>query len=511
MHNLIPAPVSLVEKEGSFSPKDSSDSKFSHGNFPINYENNEPLGLPPELKPFQKAEAYRLIISERQIRIISSSEKGRFYGKKTLEQLLYGKSPIPCGEITDWPRYEHRGFMIDSARHFIPVQTLKELIDRSARLKLNTFHWHLTDDQGWRIPVEGYPDLTKEKGAPYSLKGYYDREEIGEIVAFAAARHIAIIPEIDMPGHISSAVAAYPYLSCTGEQIIPPVKGGIYKDILCTGKESTMIFVHAVLDEICRLFPDPRIHIGGDEVLMTNWLACPDCRAAAARKNFAAAGELHRDFSRSLVQYLESKGKKAILWNDAFTHDSPDESAICQFWREEKEKNTLKKVISRGHKIIYSPFEAYYFDYPHSFISLEKTYNHEPAEIFKAISGKELSQQEAPFYGLECELWSELITSEERLIKQLYPRLMAFAETAWYGGSKRPYSQYVEQLEEMRPYFRELGIDPGPSESWKPKRCKAIRLNLKHIGEFIDIKDLFRLIKVMKHIKSENRFDSVSL
>ena len=324
----IPAGISVKGKERHPVPDPFSD--------PICWEHDPAI---------RQDEGYRIRVDKGRATVFANTQSGRFYAQQTLLQLRNASRTLPDFEVSDAPRFPYRGFMIDCARHFFSVEELKKMIDAAALYKLNRFHWHLTDDQGWRIPVDGYPLLTQvgsrrarshfDRERDFrEYGGFYTRDEIGEIVAYCAERMIEVIPEVDIPGHTSAAIASYPFLSCTEKPIPVRVCGGIFRDILCAGKESTYDFVFRVLDEVTELFPSKKIHIGGDEAPRDRWNHCPHCRALMEREHLTDAEGLQGYFTNRVIDYLSAKGVEAVVWNDLLRSGNLKNRATVQMWMD---------------------------------------------------------------------------------------------------------------------------------------------------------------------------------
>ncbi len=398
-------------------------------------------------------EGYKVIVNNNETIIEAEDQRGLFYGEKTLEQLKENL-PLPCMVIEDSPKYKHRGYMLDCCRHFFTVDEIKKQIDMMAQMKLNIFHWHLTEDQGWRIEIDKYPLLTevgsKRKqtaGDNIPIEGYYTKEQIKEIVEYCKERCIEVIPEIDMPGHFTAAIAAYPFLSCTEKKIKVAEGYGIFPNIACAGKETTYKFCYDVLDEIIELFPYDYIHLGGDEALKLNWIDCPHCQKAIKENNLKNEEQLQGYFMSQMVKYLNKKGKKAINWNDGMLADNIEGGISVQYWKQSKECNEVVKTQSqKGREIIISPFFSYYLDYPHGMTPLKKTYNY---QIDTEIEDKAI--------GLEAPLWTEHVADIKRVEVMTYPRLLAVAERAWTKNAD--YGGFLQRLKLFEKLFEKHNIN----------------------------------------------------
>ncbi len=359
------------------------------------------------LLPKKTSEDYELDITPLGVNIRAPTQTGIFYGIQSLCQLavIYGET-IPCVKIIDSPRFSWRGFMLDEGRHFFGKEIVLKLLDVLALLKINRFHWHLVEDQGWRIEIKKYPKLTEigatrpdtilgrkkrdgYEGKPH--KGYYTQEEIREIVAYAKTRHIMVIPELELPGHCTAALAAYPEFSCRGEPLDVPTHFGIFKDIFCAGKESTFTFLQNILDEIIPLFPDAYIHLGGDEAPKARWKACAKCQQRIVEQGLKNEKDLQAYFTNRMIAYLADHGKIGIGWNEILNPDLHP-GAIAQFWMGRK--TTKLKYLRADRKMIMSDFSPLYLDYNCGVNSLRKVYGYErenTPKTFKTHVMKHLS------------------------------------------------------------------------------------------------------------------------
>lgn len=411
-------------------------------------------------------EGYRLEFDGRNITIEYSDESGRAYAEAAAAALKRAKS-APALIIEDEPEYEYRGFSLDCARHSFKIDEIKRLIDAAAMYRLNRFHWHLTDDQGWRIEMKGLPKLNEtgssrkrsDFGGAVDEREYralFTRGEIRDIIQYCADRHIEVIPEIDMPGHMSAAIASYPELSCTGEKIDVVTRQGVFKNTLCVSSEKTYEFVFKALDEVCELFPGEYIHIGGDETPTAHWESCPDCRRLKEELGLKDFRALQGVFCRRVEEYLASKGKKAIMWNESLYAGAPAKrTTVIQRWMEKG--GVCADFASRGGRIIESDFFHYYCDYPFGMTPVKKTYSFDPKRLYKK------SAAAAP-YGIEAEMWTEYIDNFELLCYRYFPRLAAAAETAW--GTRTDYADFKRRFAQQLGALEALGIRPAPQGDW---------------------------------------------
>lgn len=398
-------------------------------------------------------EGYELYLNEKGITIYASDKEGVFYAQKSLEQIIAQCEKLPCVVVKDAPKYSYRGFMLDCSRHFFTVEEILKQIDVLADLKINKFHWHLTDDQGWRIEIEEYPDLVNIGSKRYSTRkdnlpvtGYYTKSDIRKVVSYCSERFIEVIPELDMPGHFTAAIASYPFLGCENKQIKVSEHFGIHSDIACAGKESTYIFIKKVLEEIIELFPSDYIHLGGDEALKLKWINCPDCQKTIKEKNLKDEEELQGAFLSEIIKFINSRGKKAILWNDGLLGGNISGNYTVQYWKESKRFiEVTNKEAAKGRKVIYSPFFSFYLDYPCGMTPLKKVYNYKNKISDEAIS------------GMEAPLWTEYVPNVKQLEFMTYPRLAAFAERAW--STEINYFLFIKKLNSFLSYLNNNDID----------------------------------------------------
>ncbi len=396
-------------------------------------------------------ESYQLTISKSKIEIEGSNSTGIMRGIQTLRQLFvddfHGKLKrnewqVPLVSIKDAPKFRHRGMMLDCGRHFFEVNVIKKYIDLLALYKMNVFHWHLTEDQGWRIAIDKYPKLMeigafrKEKeGTIYG--GFYTKKQVKEIVAYATERHITVIPEIEMPGHSLAALAAYPELSCSGDTIQVTNEWGIFKDIYCAGNEQTFTFLEDVLTEVMELFPSEYIHIGGDEAPKLRWEACSKCQQRMKDENLSNEHELQSYFIQRIEKFLHKNNRKLIGW-DEILEGGLSPTATVQSWRGEKGGIV---AANNNQFAIMSPTSHCYFDYGIETTDLEKVYNFNPIP-------SELPQEKYQYIiGSECNLWSERIPTEENLDSKAFPRILAMSEVLWTYPKERNFEEFYNRVQ----------------------------------------------------------------
>ena len=425
-------------------------------------------GIPPE--------GYRIDISARRAQLSAGDDAGLFYGLQTLLQLADERGNLPCVSIEDHPRYRYRGLHLDVCRHFFPVRFIKHYLDWMASCKLNTFHWHLTDDQGWRIEIKRYPRLTEIGGYrtrtqiggfhedPITYEqgrygGYYTQDEIREVVAYAAKRHIAVIPEIEMPGHATAALAAYPELACGHGPKSFETSGrwGVLDDVFCPGKEQTFEFLEGMLDEVLELFPSKLIHIGGDECPRVRWKECPDCRARMEDEGIEDEAGLQTYLTLRIGRHLEAKGRRLIGW-DEILDSGVSRTAVVMSWRGTEGGI---RAARQGNEVVMAPTTHCYFDYYQTAdtageplawggcLPLEKVYALSPCEGLDSV-------QRASVLGVQANLWTEYIPDFAQAQYMLLPRLGALAEVGWSPGRK-DYAEFLPRLKRLTRFYDACG------------------------------------------------------
>jgi len=411
-------------------------------------------------------EGYKLSVTPIKIEITAYTCKGLFYGIQTFLQLLpqdfttsniweKGAVKIPCVEITDIPQFKWRGMLLDCSRHFMEKEFVKRYIDLLATYKMNTFHWHLTEDQGWRIEIKKYPKLTEigswrkqTDGSNYG--GYYTQEEIKEIVAYALERYVNIVPEIEMPGHSVAAIASYPHLSCTGEQIKVETQWGVFKDIYCAGNDTTINFLKDVLSEVITLFPSEYIHIGGDEAPKYRWERCSKCQSRMKNNKLKDEHELQSWFVNQMDIFLQKKARKLVGW-DEILEGGLSKGAIVQSWRG---IDGAIEAVKNGNYAIVSPTSHAYFDYDISVINLEKVYSFDPIP-------QEISVNDRKYIlGGECNMWTEH-APQDKVDSKVFPRLLAMSEVLWTYDKRGSFSDFRKRLQLQYPVLKYLGVNYG--------------------------------------------------
>lgn len=412
------------------------------------------------------AEGYTLTADHNNIIIKGNSGAGTFYGVQTMIQLLPVEKAramyVPGVSITDAPRFAYRGLHLDVGRHFFSVDFIKKYIDLMAMHKLNTFHWHLTEDQGWRIEIKKYPRLqevaskrketmagryadNKFDGKPYG--GFYTQEQVKEVVQYAADHFITVIPEIEMPGHSLAALTAYPNLGCTGGPYEVGTRWGVYDDVYCAGNDSVYLFLQDVLDEVMALFPSKYIHIGGDECPKVRWEKCPKCQARMKQEGLKDEHALQSYFIQRMEKYLNSKGRQIIGW-DEILEGGLAPNATVMSWRGIEGGIAAAR---QKHDVIMTPGEFCYFDHYQSrssneplaiggFLPVSKVYSYEPVPA-------ELSSDEARYIkGAQANVWTEYINNTNYLEYMVYPRAAAISEVLWSPKDKRNYDAFTDRL-----------------------------------------------------------------
>jgi len=391
---------------------------------------------PPLLRFFRNPafpfEGYRLRITmEHGIQIEASTERGICWALATLCALI-DCDRVPLCDIMDAPAYPHRGILLDCARHFFPIAVVKDFIEAISLAKINVLHWHLTDDQGWRVESKLFPAL-HEQCAP----DYYTQEELREIIAFAEARGVEVIPEIDLPGHTNAILAAYPALSCSEQQLELAPKWGIYSIILCAGKEAVFELLLPLLEEIAGLFPSERFHLGGDEAPKGEWENCPLCRQRMQEEGLASAEELQGWFTARAAEHLRKLGKHPICWNESLLADclpalAPD--LTIQYWAELHKGGTTQRFYENGGSVIFADAINAYLDQPYGLVPMKTVYAYQPAFPGSAVQGAPL--------GMEACVWTEYIETPERLAEMAFPRAYALAEAAWTKPARKDYQNF---------------------------------------------------------------------
>lgn len=463
-------------------------------------------------------EAYALEVSSNEIAITASSAQGLFYAIQSLRQLLPNKTEknnhwiIPALYIKDYPRFSYRGLNLDVARHFFSIEDIKKQIDILALYKINVFHWHLTDDQGWRIEIKKYPKLTKigsrrsktvvGHAANIPLKynnevyeGYYSQEDIKEVVKYAQERHITIIPEIEMPGHALAALASYPELGCTGGPYEVATRWGGFDDVICPGKESSYVILKDILTEVAQLFPGQYIHIGGDECTKIRWRNCKHCQQRISDYKLADENELELFFIKRIQKIVESLGKSMVGWDEIMTDKSLSNATIV-VWQDDAE---IKDAIKNNNKIVQSPNSYLYFDHyqcePQNhplaiggYTPLKDVYCYEP------VSDNLTEEESKSVIGIQANCWTEYISDSKKVDYMLYPRLCAFSEISWIQKSNKDWAFFMQKLDTHQERLSELGVNyfyevPKPIvENEQLNFTHPTTMSFKHISNKYEIR-----------------------
>ena len=503
--NIIPRPVSIKQGRGSFQLYAHTAIVISADEIGlqnsarylaekvefftrispeiINPDENEPgrpvITLALMAKPIQaELEYYHLTVSAKEIILEAFTPAGIFRGIQSLLQLIHVtdartcEAIIPEVEIKDYASFFWRGMHLDVSRHFFPKEFIKKYIDLIAMYKMNIFHWHLTDDQGWRIEIKKYPRLseigawrTEEDGRRYG--GYYTQDDIREIVAYAQARYVTIIPEIDMPGHSLAALAAYPEYSCTGGPFEVASTWGIFDDVFCPGKEETFTFLEGILDEVIGLFSCPYIHIGGDECPKTRWRNHDLCKERIKLNDLKDEDHLQGFFVDRISSYALSRGVRVVGWDEIMEGDISSET-IVMAWRG---MEYGLKAINEGHAVIMTPTSHCYFDYYQAregepkaiggYLPLDKVYE------FNPIPGNIQPEKVNMVLGGQGNVWTEYMPGSNHVEYMLLPRMCAMAEALWSPIDTRNFDDFIKRLKAHYPRFDLLETFYRPHDQMK--------------------------------------------
>lgn len=497
-YNVIPAPMDVVlGQDDAFALVDGTKIFYPEGNekmkrnaeFLAEYmkeqtgkqlvveAGTEGNGILLQLQSnHEQPEGYNLKISANQVVITGGSEAGVFYGIQTLRKAVADANgadvTLPAVEINDAPRFAYRGTMLDVSRHMFAMDSLKRYIDMLAMHNINRFHWHLTEDQGWRIEIKSRPLLTekgsmrketvigrnsgKYDGIPYG--GFYTQEDAKEIVKYAAERYITVIPEIDMPGHMMGALHAYPELGCTGGPYEVWTQWGVSEEVLCAGNDATLRFIEDVLAEVVEIFPSEYIHIGGDECPKTRWKACPKCQARIKKLGIkgddkhTAEEYLQSFFISHAEKFLNGKGRQIIGW-DEILEGGLAPNATVMAWRG---ANYGYEAARQNHDAIMSPTSHFYFDYYQTkdvdgeplaiggYLPLERVYSFDPCP-----PGVLTPEQEKHILGIQANLWTEYVPTYSHVEYMLLPRMAALSEVQWTGAGKKDYADFLNRLPQL--------------------------------------------------------------
>ena len=440
------------------------------------------LGLDPAIG---NREGYVLTVKADRVTLNGQTENGVFYGIQTLRKSIPAETKatsilLPAGSIQDEPRFSYRGMHLDVGRHFFPIEFVKKYIDLLALHNMNTFHWHLTEDQGWRIEIKKYPKLTEigawrdrtvigrntEEYDNTRYGGFYTQEQAKEIVKYAGERYITVIPEVDLPGHMLAALAAYPEMGCTGGPYEVCPRWGVFEDVLCIGNEKSMQFLEDVMAEIIDIFPSKYIHIGGDEAPRTRWEKCPKCQARIrteklkADKNHTAEDRLQSYCMTRIEKLLNSKGRQIIGWDEILEGDVAPNATVMS-WRGSAGGI---KAAQLGHDVIMTPNDYCYFDYYQSedtrhepfaiggFVPLEKVYSLNPTASLTEEQAKHI-------LGTQANLWTEYIPTSEQVEYMVLPRMAALAEVQWTQPEKKDFKDFTKRLARLMKFYQRDGFN----------------------------------------------------
>lgn len=531
--NIIPKPMSLVRNEGSFQlntftkifyekdtkniadylieiiePSTGFDLILQEWDGSV-INNSIIISISNSANNFGK-EGYKLVVNSDNITIEAAEVNGLFYGVQTLRQLLPVDIElkikienvdweIPCVVVFDKPEFSWRGLNLDCCRHFMTKDFVKRYIDLLAYHKMNVLHWHLTEDQGWRIEIKKYPLLT-EKGAWRSFEdgtiygGYYTQEDIKEVVQYAASRFITVVPEIEMPGHSTAAIACYPEYSCTNGLFEVGTLWGIYYDVYCPGNENTFKFLEDVISEVAALFPGKYIHIGGDEVPKDRWKKCSQCQARIKSEGLKDEDELQSYFIKRIEKFVNLKGKRIIGWDEILEGGLPSEATV-QSWRGVAGAVDAAK---QGHDVIVSPTSHCYFDYPVDVTDLQKIYSFDPVP-------PELTPEERKHVlGSEANMWTEY-APQELVDDRLFPRILALSEVVWTYPAERNFEEFRQRVQKHYDRLDVLGVIYGletkPLDIIKTFNSKSNAFDLQITKLQKDI-NLFVISKIHGPMKS---------
>ena len=485
--NLIPLPQQMQVENGSFT-FDNNVSISGNAEFEMNFlkeklskaagltlekgDGKKTVNIQVDPSVQMKGEGYRLNVAPDKISIVAPDNAGAFYGVQTLLQLMpegiyseeknVGKIKVPCVSIEDWPRFGYRGAGLDVSRTFFPLETVYDMLDWISYHKLNTFHWHITDDNGWRIEIKKYPLLT-EKGAwrgpdevlPPSYGsgnkrygGFYTQEEIKEVVKYAAERNITIIPELDLPGHSKAVIACYPEVGCTNINKTMSVNGEV-NNIWCVGNEKTYEMIDDIVAELVEIFPSQLIHLGGDEVNFDNWKNCPHCQAFMRKMGMKHETELQNYFVRRMEKIVNKYGRTLVGWEEIIKGGDLEPSTVVFGWGSNKR---AASAVLKGQPTVFLPAPYCYMDMKQSelerghnwaaIVTLDSTYKLDPLKMNNFTP-----EQEKLVLGVQANLWTELLNRPERFLEyQFFPRLCALAEVAWTEAELKNYDCFYDRL-----------------------------------------------------------------
>jgi hexosaminidase len=507
---VVPRPVSAKVGQGMIdiskatvsdesglasSAKKQLDDYLSGKGIPVGGESSPRIVYRVSQDSSLRHEGYLIKSNDDEISITAKDASGFFYGTQTLIQLVgaFGNE-LPHLEINDYPRFSYRGLHLDVGRHMFPPEFIKKYIDLMARHKFNRFHWHLTEDQGWRIEIKKYPKLqevaafreetvighastaTREGTKNYDGKrygGFYTQDEIRDIVQYAAERQVTIIPEIELPGHALAALSAYPNLGCTGGPYKAATTWGVFDDVFCAGKEDAFVFLQGVLDEVVELFPGKYVHIGGDECPKTRWKECRHCQKRIKSEGLKDEHELQSYFIQRIEKYLNSKGKQIIGW-DEILEGGLAPNATVMSWRGEEGGIAAAK---QNHDVIMTPGNWCYFDHYQdtakteplaigNYTPVEEVYGYEPVPAALTVD------EAKHVLGAQANVWTEYIPTSEHAEYMVYPRAVAMSEVLWSPRDSRDYNNFLLR---MKTHFKRL-------DEWKVNYARHILKDVENVG-----------------------------
>jgi len=458
---VIPEPVSITQKEGVFRMNGQTRTWLNGKEFTTGAGKQISMSIQP-VTGITSPEGYSLDITPETITLKAPSKAGLFYGWQTLRQLQTGQD-LPCVRILDYPRYAYRGMHLDVSRHFFSVAFIRHYLDILAAYKINTFHWHLTDSHGWRLEIKQYPRLctvgawradrtgipmtiaeATKPGEPAAYGGYYTQEQVREIVAYAADRHITVIPEIEMPGHCTAALAAYPQYADLDNPVPLRVPCGYPGDLqhnFCAGNDSTFIFLQHILQETMALFPSKWIHIGGDEVREGPWLGCSRCRQRMKEKGFTSVRQLQAWFTGRIDSFITASGRRMMGWDEVRNAGLAKGSTIMS-WHGDPSGRDSSGV---DHDVVMTPYRYTYFDFYQSDPRLEPDITYAPL-FLDSVYAFDAGNADHVLGGEAC-LWTENVPTPQRVEYMLLPRLTALAEALWTPADRKDYGRFTEKVE----------------------------------------------------------------
>lgn len=443
-------------------------------------------------------EEYILRVDENNINIIASTDHGAYYGALSLEQILppvcyslgIGRGMyIPSMLIHDKPEFKYRGFMMDVARHFFPKEEVKRMIELISLYKFNYLHFHISDDQGFRLDIPKYPKLKeisshreeseidgvfrkssivmdhKEEG------GYYTQEDIDDILKCASDHFIKVIPEVDVPGHFTAVLAAYPEYLCKPHDLKVRTTWGISKDTLCIGNPYSLLFVNDLMVEVLKMFHTNEIHIGGDECPIDSYKKCPKCQALMMREGIKDVKDLQGYFTDRLSFLLTQEGYKVRVWNEAISPNL-DRNIVVQYWMAFKHPEKVFDAIKKGTKVIASPFMKYYLDYTYTLFTMKETYEFNP--YYDELKG----EHKENIIGVETPIWTEWIADRKRLDFQVFPRLLAVSESGWTAPENKNYNDFLYRLKSNLLHLKTRGVFFAPEECYMQEKIKMSKFTM---------------------------------